>query len=101
MSKIDLTGAKKLDTRIVARGEITNHAHIITGDADVYELNSELYIKVHTEAVIKHLLETEFLEGREVWTKEHPDIPVKKGTYKYVPQVEYNPYEDLIRKVKD
>lgn len=99
--KIDLSKAKKLETKIVARGEISNHAHVVTGDADIYEMDNELYIQVHTKAFIKHLLETNFLQGNEVWTKEHTDIPLKKGTYKYVGQVEYNPYENLIRSVRD
>ena len=99
--KIDLSKAEKLAVKIVARGEISNHAHVVTGDADVFKLDNELYIKVYTKAFIKHLLETDFVQGNEVWTKEHTDIPLEKGIYKYVGQVEYNPYENLIRSVKD
>ena len=39
--------------------------------------------------------------GKEVWTGEHADIPLKKGIYKYVPQVEFDPYQDIIRQVRD
>ena len=99
---IDLSKATKLETRIVARGEISNHAHIITGDAEIFELENERYIRVNSSAVIKHLLETEFVNnGVEVWTKEHTDIPLQKGVYKYVQQVEYDPYAKLIQQVRD
>ena len=97
----DLTKATKLATRVVARGEITNHAHIVTGDADLFELDGEIYVQVNSNAVIRHLLETEYLNGKEVWTQEHHDIPLQKGTYKYVGQVEYDPFKETIDKVKD
>ena len=100
-TKIDLTNAKKLDTRIVARGEVSNHAHIVCGDADLLELEGATYIRVNTKAVIRHLLETEYLGGKEVWTREHLDIPLEKGTYKYVQQQEYDPYANLISSVRD
>ena len=97
----DLSQAKKLDSRIIARGEVSNHAHAVVGDADVLEMDGEIYIDVKSKANIKHVLENEFNNGNEVWTKEHTDIPLEKGTYKFVQQVEYNPYEKLTQKVKD
>ncbi len=101
MKTIDLTKAKKLNTRIIARGEISDHAHIITGDAELYEYEDEVYIEVKGNACIKHLIESAFIQGNEVWTKEHKDIDLKKGTYKYIPQIEYDPYEEIIQQVKD
>lgn len=90
------------ESRIIARGEITNHAHIVIGDATVTHNNEEVFIEVHGIAAIKHLLETPWVEeGVEVWTKEHTDIDLEPGKYKYVPQVEYDPYENEIRKVQD
>ena len=98
---IDLSKAKKLETKIIARGEISNHAHAIVGDADLMELNGEVYIQVYSKATLKHILENEFIAGNEVWTKEHTDIDLDKGNYKFVQQVEFNPYEEITRKVKD
>ena len=110
---------KELKNRIIARGEGSNHSHIITGDAIVKNENGEILIEVGNEGcVLKHLLETSWLDGREEWTGEHADIDltelpdqvrhgdvlldrVGKRTYKCIPQMEYDPYEDLIRQVKD
>ena len=99
---IDLTKAKKVST-IVARGEFSNHSHIVVGDAEVLEYENELYIDVKSEASLKHLLEKEYVEeGKEVWTKEHLDIPLEKGLYKYIPQVEFDPYnKEVLRRVLD
>lgn len=99
---MDLSKAKKLETRVIARGEITNHAHVVTGDADLYELNDQVFIKVNSEAVIKHILEKEFVEsGAEIWTNEHTDIALEKGVYKFVPQIQYDPFKETIERVKD
>lgn len=102
MSKIDLTNAKKVTHNIVARGEVSGHSHIATGDVDVYELDGDIILDVKGEAAIKHLLEEAFTkEGREQWTGEHADIKLAPGTYKYVPQVEFDPYDEVIRAVRD
>lgn len=88
--------------RIVARGEISDHAHVVIGDAKVIHKGEDVQIEVFGKASIKHILESHWVnEGVETWTKEHKDIPLEVGTYKYIPQVEYDPYEDEIRKVQD
>ena len=89
--------------RIVARGEHSNHSHIVVGDAEVTNKNGEIFIKVGPNgATIKHLLESNWLAGQEVWTKEHTDIELPANTdYKYVPQLEYDPYAETIRAVQD
>jgi len=100
--KIDLTSAKKVANNIIARGEVSGHSHIAVGDVEVMEQDGEIYLDVKGEAAIKHLLEEVFVkEGREVWTEEHADIKLEPGVYKYVPQVEFDPYEQIIKKVRD
>ena len=102
MKSINLTNAKKVKNNIIARGEVSGHSHIAVGDVDVYELDGEIILDVKGEAAIKHLLEEVFVkENREVWTGEHTDIKLEKGTYKYVPQVEFDPYDEVIRRVAD
>jgi len=101
VNAIDLSLAKKV-SNIIARGETSNHAHILTGDVDVLEMpNKDVFINVKSKASIKHLLETDYIVGREVWTKEHTDIELDKGLYKYIQQVDYDPYADAINSVKD
>lgn len=93
---------EQLKNRIVARGEHSGHCHVVVGEAEVTRNpNGEILIEVTGEASIRHLLESAWMEGSEVWTKEHKDIPLQKGTYKYVPQLEKDPYEDKIREVRD
>lgn len=105
--------------RVIAQGEHSNHSHIITGDAIVRNERGEILIEVGNEgAVLKHLLESNWMSGQETWTGEHTDIDlsglpnqVRHGdvllekiadrTYKYIPQVEYDPYDDAIRAVRD
>jgi hypothetical protein len=111
---------EELKTRIIARGEGSNHAHVITGDSVVSRnKHGEILIEVGNQgAVLKHILETSWMSGQEVFTGEHKDISlmdlptqVRQGDvllnrigerlYKYIPQVEYDPYGEVIRQVRD
>jgi hypothetical protein len=96
-------GMKKVANNIIARGEVSGHSHIAVGDVEVYENEQgEIILDVFGEAAIKHLLEDAFVkEGREVWTGEHADIKLAPGQYKYVAQIEYDPYNEVIKKVQD
>lgn len=114
MNKIERTN------RIIARGEGSNHSHVVVGDATIKRNNDgEIIIEVGKEgAVLRHILETSWMNGQEVHTGEHGDInleelpsQIRQGdvllekigarTYKYVAQQEYDPYNDLIQKVRD
>lgn len=106
-------------SRVIARGEGSNHSHVICGDAVVRNVNGEILIEIGNEgAVLRHLLETDWLTGKETWTREHADIDlsempgqirhgdvmldkVGERTYKYIPQMEYDPYDEIIRQVRD
>ena len=89
--------------RVIARGEISGHAHIVTGDATVVRKNQQVVINVGPGgAVMRHLIESAFVEtGEEKWTGEHADIKIGPGKYKYVQQTQYDPYKKAIEKVKD
>jgi hypothetical protein len=89
--------------RVIARGEFSNHCHVVTGDVTITEKDGKVLVTVgeDSNACLKHLLESEWLSGREVWTKEHTDIPLEEGTYEFIQQSEYDPYEDKIREVRD
>lgn len=95
---------KERESKVIARGETSGHCHVVTGSA-VVERNSEgeIIIKVGEEgAVLRHLLEQAWVEeGVEKWTEEHNDILLEKGEYKYVPQLEYHPYQEKIISVRD
>jgi hypothetical protein len=90
--------------RVIAKGEHSNHSHVIVGDALVVNNNGELTLTVGSEgATLRHILESDWVQtGTQTWTKEHGDIELAPGaTYKYVAQFEYDPYEDVIKSVQD
>lgn len=112
--------------RIVARGEVSGHSHIITGDVVIERLDTKIIGHIKGQCAIKHLLEKPFVEeGLEVWTKEHFDADISElikkakdnevfirhgdvfiekindNTFSIIQQNEYNPYEKIIQKVQD
>jgi|688.fasta_scaffold02536_45 hypothetical protein len=90
--------------RVIARGEHSNHSHVVCGeDVTIREEKGTVFVTVgNSGAVLRHLLESEYIEtGNEVWTKEHLDIPLSPGEYKYVAQIEYNPLDETIQRTKD
>jgi hypothetical protein len=89
--------------RIVARGEVSGHAHIITGECEITKTGEVVTVKAGKDCAIKHLLEIPFVEeGKEVWTQEHTDIPLRQGeSYQIIQQIEFNPYAKAIRNVTD
>jgi hypothetical protein len=99
--------AKKRDgkvhlSKVIARGETSNHSHAVIGEEiEVFEEGSNIYVDAKGKFKLSHVLETEFLKGNEVWTKEHTDLEFEPGQYKFIGQTEYHPYEDEIRRVKD
>lgn len=108
-------------TRIIARGEFSDHCHVITGNATVERIGEDTFINVEdSTAVIRHLLESRFLEGEEIWTQEHADInlwenknqkhvrhgdvileKVSENKYKFIQEIEYDPFDSLIRRITD
>ena len=88
--------------RILMRGETSDHSHIVTGECEILDQKEKVIIVAGKNCAIKHLIESAFLEGKEVWTGEHLDIPLPEGeTFEMVPQVEFNPFEQAIRQVRD
>lgn len=89
--------------RIIAKGEVTGHSHIVTGDCTIERENETVVIKAGKNCAIKHLLEQPFVEeGVETWTEEHNDISLNEGeSYSFVQQVEFDPYNETIIKIKD
>lgn len=105
--------------RIIARGEFSNHAHVIVGDAEIETKAGSTYITIGDGgASIKHLLETAWLDGNEVWTKEHADIDLSElpcqirhgdimlkkisdRKYQYVQQTVFDPLTKRIEAARD
>ena len=82
------TGAKNLHTMTLALGEVTGHHHTMYGGkAQVYEQSGTKYVEVKEETELRH--------------QEHKTVPIAEGTYKMVNEQEFNPYNDMITKVRD
>jgi len=94
---------KERKNRIIARGEHSNHCHVLVGDNVTIERDKDDVI-INVEdgmAYMKHLLESEWLQGNLVWTKEHHDIELAPGKYKFIQQTEFDPFDKIIRRVID
>jgi hypothetical protein len=105
--------------RIIARGEFSDHAHVITGDAIVETKGGNTFITIGDNgAAIKHLIETSWLEGKEIWTNEHADIDlseipdqirhgdimlkkVGERRYQYIQQKVFDPLTKRIESARD
>lgn len=86
--------------RIIARGEHSNHCHVLTGDVK-FTPEGKIIVGEDSNVVLKHLLEKDWMLGKEVWTGEHKDISLKPGTYEYVPQMVYDPLLKRIEAARD
>ena len=85
---------------IVARGEHSNHCHVLVGDVSVNHELSEFRVGPNG-CLIRHLKESDWLEGNQVWTGEHLDITLPAGSYKIVHQMQFDPFAELKRRVLD
>lgn len=86
--------------RIIARGEFSNHCHVVTGDVE-FDAQGRMLVGEDSNAVLKHILETEWMDGKEIWTEEHQDIKLEPGVYEYVPQQVFDPLTRRIEAAKD
>ena len=80
-------GARRRPDLILAHGEVTGHTHRVQPReaATLFELNSQLFLRVHATATVVH--------------EEHKPITLPPGTYRVWRQREYAPAE--IRTVRD
>ena len=86
--------------RILARGEHSGHCHVITGNIE-FDIQGRIVVGDDSNAVLKHLLEDEWMQGKEVWTGEHTDIKLASGTYEFIPQLVFDPLTKRIESAKD
>jgi len=92
LKKIDTlpVGLNKLNTKILAEGEITGHKHTFSnGMAQILQepVSLQKYVQVEQEAELTH--------------QEHNAIKIKEGLYVLIQEREYNPFEAEIRQVMD
>jgi len=74
----------------LAYGEVTGHAHRLSGDVEVLEWEGgpdEILFRVSSGATLTH--------------EEHDRMILEEGLYLKVNQVEFDPLEEVIREIAD
>ena len=89
IAKVDKIKGKKLNHLTLAKGEKTGHHHTITeGEAELYEENGTLYLRINSEnATLTH--------------QEHKPIVIEKGDYEIGIVQEYDHFAEEARRVAD
>lgn len=87
--KVAKIGGKKLNHLTLAQGEVTGHHHTITeGDAELYEQEGTLFLRVKSEtATLTH--------------QEHNTVTIPQGDYKINIVREYDHFAEEARQVRD
>ncbi|MEM9980967.1 MAG: hypothetical protein AAF734_00630 [Bacteroidota bacterium] len=81
---------KKVKQLTLALGEVTGHAHQLEGTITLLKndnASKDLYFKVEEQAILTH--------------EEHDRIVLEAGIYLKINQVEYDPFEAIVRYVRD
>lgn len=80
---------KKLNHLILQKSDISQHAHVVKGDAVLYEGKNkdEFYLDVSKDTIITH--------------EEHKEIKLPKGKYLVYGVKEFDPFEEEIRRIRD
>ena len=86
--------------RILAVGESKNHCHVITGDVE-FNSKGQIIVGENSNATLKHLLEKDWMEGKETWTGEHKDISLIPGIYEPILQEVFDPLSKRIERVRE
>jgi hypothetical protein len=103
IDKLPTGNLKSVNRLEIAYGEVTGHVHRLMAELneDVKMLEDDkgnLYLQVINPVVIKHGMKA----GDSVKTvpDAHKELPVAPGTYKYIPQREYD-FDNEFKKVID
>lgn len=96
-------GAKKLlkiEEKIIARGETSGHAHIITGDVELFERDGQMFAVVGKDgAYHQHykedmITEKTFTINENISNCDHTrDCPIAPGIYAIGLDRQYDPHE--------
>lgn len=86
--------AKETQKKVVAEGE-GHHQHVVTEDVQVFVSDESMFLSVNKSGRLEHVV-----AGTRT-PAEHKSIDLPEGNYEVVIQREYDPYERIIRIVKD
>ena len=80
-------GAKKLNHKILARGEATGHIHAATENAELYEKDGVMFLRSYGVSQITH--------------QEHFPVTIWGGEWRIGAIKEVDPFTEEIRNVRD
>jgi hypothetical protein len=72
---------------ILARGEVTGHAHVVENDVELFEVDGTLYCRAKEAFEVKH--------------EEHKTVKVPPGTFEVQRVKEYDHFAEEARQVRD
>lgn len=93
----EIKSEETVKDKVLAWGEISGHAHVITGDAEVFNLNGKMFVVVGGDgAKLEHM---KFSSKQEA---DHGPIVLQPNqTYEVLLQNEYNPFDKVFERVID
>lgn len=100
------SSSRNLEKVIVGLGEVTGHSHDVVAEEGVtlkvYSDNSKLAEMTSDEIATMENLIFEVIGGNAVISHdEHDEIVLDEGTWLRSFQVEYNPFKQMVDKVRD
>lgn len=89
--------AEKIENNVLAWGEISGHAHVITGDAEVFRVDEKMIVCVGGDgAKLEHI---KFVTKAKA---DHKPITLAPNQiYEVLLQNEYNPFAKALERVVD
>lgn len=74
-------------SEILAEGETTGHRHRLVGQAQILDGEDGEYLRVNEKSVLVH--------------EEHNEVKLDAGFYKVIHEREFDPFEELEKRVTD
>lgn len=103
--------AKRLTTvkeKIIARGETSGHAHILTGDVELFELNGQIFAVVgkngayHQHYKEENIKKETFEINKNISDCDHTKVcHIYEGVYAIGIDRQYDPHDGIWKQNKD
>jgi len=79
----------RMDSYILAYGEVTGHQHELRANCEVFELEEEKYLCVNEDGKLVHGF-ANVGEEKQIGVDRHDTLTIKKGIYKLGNEREYD-----------
>lgn len=98
IDKIEIPeNAERVEKKVLAWGEVSGHAHVVTGDAEVFLIDGKMIVAVGNDgAKLEHM---KF--ATKAKADHGPIILTANQDYEVLLQNEYNPFAGALERVLD